>query len=995
MAQLVIAAAGAWIGGAVAPGVIAFGVTGAQAGWIVGSLIGSAFAPAQKSAGPRLADLSVGTSAYGTPIPYVIGTPRVAGQIVWASKKREIATTTSQGKGGGGSEYTSYTYDMDMLLLLSDNVVTGVSRIWSNGKLVYNKAATADVATLAASDAAPTWKRITFYSGAAAQLPDPTYEAAVGVGNAPAYRGRSSVFIEALHLGSSGQVPNLTFELATSSTLGGADTIFLLKGSAGTTTDSSPYATALTVGAGTPTQDATNQLFGADTIKLTINDRINITNDLYFSGKLGTSDFCFEMWYYPTAINATIFFVGGVIQASIDSAGRFTFNAVFGTSSTGISSINPLSLNVWHHLAVVRRGSPYNEMRLYVDGSSQGATYVYPTDAVGVSPGFNFLLGYNAGFSPPGNYADMRWTRSSPVYTANFTPPTARLQPLVLTTVYGVANVTVQAAVTSLCLRAGLSAAQFDTSALSAITTPVRAMAISQVSTVRGALETLAACYFFEAVLRDKIYFVPRAGAAVATLLYTDIGWSLNGAQSLDPLPLQLGNELELPARVPLTFWNVNADYQTDTQWSDRQLSGQVNTSAVQVPLGFTETEGKQIADARLTDMLGSLLTTSIGVNTSWTRLEPTDVILVTGADGSVYRMRITRRAEADGIITLDLVLDDASAFTQLGLTVGGTASQTVVVALPNTTLVLLDIPILRDVDDHAGLYVAVTGSNTSWHSAGLFQSLDNTSYTLNTTLSSQAVMGTCTSTLGDWTGGNIFDGAATLNVNVGAGALASYTTDDVLTGIAPAYLVGSEIVFARTATLVSTGIYTLSNFLRGRRGTEWASTGHLAGERFVALTTSGLRVITLEAADLGRLRYYKTASAGQQLSAVTAQSITPAGVGLECFSPVDARVDRSASDHLISWKRRTRLSTRLVGALSINAPLGEVSESYQVDIFASSAAATAGTPVLRTIAATTATCTYTSAQRATDGTGSTVIYMRVYQMSANVGRGYPLTTAA
>ena len=61
--QLVIAAAGSAIGGVVAPGVIAFGITGAQAGWIVGSLIGSAFAPAQKSAGPRLADLSVGTSA--------------------------------------------------------------------------------------------------------------------------------------------------------------------------------------------------------------------------------------------------------------------------------------------------------------------------------------------------------------------------------------------------------------------------------------------------------------------------------------------------------------------------------------------------------------------------------------------------------------------------------------------------------------------------------------------------------------------------------------------------------------------------------------------------------------------------------------------------------------------------------------------------------------------------------------------------------------------
>lgn len=146
---------------------------------------------------------------------------------------------------------------------------------------------------------------------------------------------------------------------------------------------------------------------------------------------------------------------------------------------------------------------------------------------------------------------------------------------------------------------------------------------------------------------------------------------------------------------------------------------------------------------------------------------------------------------------------------------------------------------------------------------------------------------------------------------------------------------------------------------------------------------------------DLGSLRYYKAASAGQLLSAVTAETITPAGITLKPFSPVNARVDREAADHVITWSRRTRLSTRLVGALPIYAPLGEETEAYEVDIFASSGAAIAGTPVLRTIsAAGVASCTYTSAQRATDGTGSTVVYMRIYQLSAAVGRGYPLITS-
>lgn len=215
MAQLVIAAAGAAIGGAIPGfGIAALGISGSGLGWAIGSVVGSLFAPTQKGEGPRLSDLTVSSSAYGTPIPYVLGEPRLAGQIVWASNKREIATTTEQGKGGGGSEYTTYTYECDLLYLLTDNVVPGLARTWQNGELVWNKSASADAATIAASDAAPQWRRITFYDGNASQLPDPTYEAAVGTANALAYRGRGTVFIEGLQLGSSGQIPNQTFEIS-------------------------------------------------------------------------------------------------------------------------------------------------------------------------------------------------------------------------------------------------------------------------------------------------------------------------------------------------------------------------------------------------------------------------------------------------------------------------------------------------------------------------------------------------------------------------------------------------------------------------------------------------------------------------------------------------------------------------------------------------------------------------------------------------------------
>jgi hypothetical protein len=208
------------------PAIVSYGVQAATAsalgaigsgiaGAIAGGLVAGALAPTIKTQGPRLGDLKVTGSAYGSVIPYVIGTPRLAGQIVWASNKRQISVVTeSGGKGGGGTQNTNYTYEVDLLIELCDNVTTGITKVWSNGGLVWNKSAGAAAATILASDTVANWNRVTFYSGVPTQLPDATYSAAVGAANAPAYRGRTTVFIESLQLGSGGALPNLEFELA-------------------------------------------------------------------------------------------------------------------------------------------------------------------------------------------------------------------------------------------------------------------------------------------------------------------------------------------------------------------------------------------------------------------------------------------------------------------------------------------------------------------------------------------------------------------------------------------------------------------------------------------------------------------------------------------------------------------------------------------------------------------------------------------------------------
>lgn len=993
MAQLVVAAAGAAIGGALVPGVIGLGITGAAAGWAVGSLIGSAFAPAQKSEGPRLNDLSVGSSAYGTPIPYVQGSPRIAGQIVWASAKREIATTTRQGgKGGGKQKVTTYTYEVDLLIVLTDNVIAGISRVWSNGKLVYSKLSNASGSTLSASTGTPVWSAIRVYTGSPSQLPDPTYEAAVGTANAPAYRGRGSVFLQGLQLGQSGQIPNLTFEVFTSGTTG--LTGFFLDGTGN-------YTFSLT---GIAAKETSIKFLGPSALKPNGNSAAyyaDSTNNSPFNGarlNLGTGDFTLEAAYYPTVNSGlrNIFSLNSAGTTQIMTLGHMSdgtlrFNAYGGSGLDFTSSPTTLQLNQWNWVGIRRSGTTWT---LTVNGVSNSVT---SSQSLATDPGVIVIGHNNLGYIDHIRLSNdaREMSSASAFYSVDANSLIVcefdDFETATLT------NPALSSVVSAICLRAGMSAGQIDVTSLAGITLPVRALTVAQVSSARTVLDMMASAYFFDIVLSDKLYFRARGGASAATLTYDDLGVAASGSEIADPLPLTQASELEVPAQVALTYNNIDSDYQSDTQYSDRLLTGQESTSAVQLPLGFTASEAKQIVDRMLADQAWRLRTT-LALDMGYTRLEPADVITATSDNGSQYRLRLLKRTEADGVLTFEAVIDDATVLTQAGTTSTGIAGQTAVSALPNTSLELLDIPMLADTENQAGIYVAVTGSTTDWTLGALYESVDGTSYTLNTTITDQAAIGTCTTTLGNWTGGNVFDDISTVTVNVGTiQTLSSYSRDSVLIGAAPAYLIGSEIVYALNATLISLGVYTLSGLLRGRRGTDWASTGHVAAERFVELppTGDGIRFAALNAVDLGSLRYYKALSAGQLLSAVAAKTITPGGITLKPFSPVNARVNRDANDHVITWSRRTRLSTRLVGSLPIYAPLGEATEAYELEVFASSGAAIAGTPVLRTITATAPSATYTSAERTADGTGSAVVHMRIYQMSAAVGRGYPLITSA
>lgn len=191
MATLVLSTVGTLVGGPIG------GAIGALIGQQVDSRL---FAPKGRQ-GPRLGDLTVQTSSYGSPIPRIFGTMRVAGTVIWATDLVENKTKRGGGKGRPSS--TTYSYSASFAVALSGRRITDVRRIWADGKLLRGNAGDFKAAV-----------KYRLYLGDEAQRADPAIAAAEGRADAPAFRGIAYAVFENLELGDFGnRIPSLTFEV--------------------------------------------------------------------------------------------------------------------------------------------------------------------------------------------------------------------------------------------------------------------------------------------------------------------------------------------------------------------------------------------------------------------------------------------------------------------------------------------------------------------------------------------------------------------------------------------------------------------------------------------------------------------------------------------------------------------------------------------------------------------------------------------------------------
>jgi len=316
------------------------------------------------------------------------------------------------------------------------------------------------------------------------------------------------------------------------------------------------------------------------------------------------------------------------------------------------------------------------------------------------------------------------------LYTEDFAPP-VDLDALTadVSGSLGLVDVDVDDAVSRLCLRAGLSAPQIDVTLLANITKQVRALAIAQVQPSRAPLELLANTYFFDCVMSGtQIKFVPRGAAVSDTLLYSDLGATMEG-KDIEPLTWEFESEIELPAQVAVTYPCVDNDYLPDTQLSDRVFTSvDKSVAEVRVSLALTPGEAKGLAEASVLDAYVRRTKATIWVLAEYAHLEPTDSIYVTDADGNLVRSYILRRIDNYPLMGLDIVRDDTSILTSQEIT-NTDYSPSVEIDIPSDSVIhLLDINILRDADDDLGHYVSAKGTETPHAGTSVLKSVDDVS---------------------------------------------------------------------------------------------------------------------------------------------------------------------------------------------------------------------------------------------------------------------------
>ena len=831
----------------------------------------------------------------------------------------------------------------------------------------------------------------TLYPGTQTQVPDPDIQAAQGVANTPAFRGLCCAKFKKFPLANFGnRIPNIRAEIAIGTASGPViwqqATFGMLE------PNNTPSATL-------PLSIETTDFLiaiarwrpdgGSGEVPTIADDSLNVWTPLYANDNKG-------IWILagPAAVaslTVTATYTGGFI--SYDS--RLSLLAIRGavSHSSAVNNGTASPMSVTNGIDTITLAN------LVGTGGNWAAALLEFTDENGavlkVAPWLSdgeFELDISTVLDSIA-YEDVfsfGWESVASVFASGI--PKNRLSQVVL----------------NVCERAGLPSSEVDVSLLTSGTVfpndIVQGYAITRPTSGAEITKALFSAYFFDACESDgTLRFVPRGLASAITIPEADLGLLQDGAKVK---PEQISQSQDLPQNVSILYNDISMDYQQGKQYKGRS-SRVIKTrqqEILEMPISMDANFARQVAEKTL--WVAWLERTSYTLNlwrALYMLLDPTDVIEFV-YEGITFQMRAIETLVGQGFaIKISGVSDNANNY--LSAAVGGSASgfvpQPVSTNSP-TMLFLFDVPLLRDQDSNpgnTGFYDGLSSALVDWPGGAIFRSSDDANYGSPLASSSTPVsFGYATNAIGNPASPFSWDTVNSLTVKMVLGTLTGTTEQNVLDGW-NAFLVGSvaggwEVLQAQNVVLNPDGTYTLSQLLRGRRGTEWMCgfwgdflngvNPHAIGDVVIALPVGVLRQAD-PLALVNQLRYYKGVTSGQDVSEATSQQFTNTGRDLMPYAPVHVGGFFDTFGNLvITWFRRTRIGGGQWLDTSGDLPLSEDSELYEVEILS-------GSTVVRTFSKLpTSTAIYTITQMTTDfGSVPASVTVNVYQISGEIGRGF------
>lgn len=543
------------------------------------------------------------------------------------------------------------------------------------------------------------------------------------------------------------------------------------------------------------------------------------------------------------------------------------------------------------------------------------------------------------------------------------------------------------------CLASGLlDASDIDVTAL---TQPVRGYKVSSLSSIRSALEPLQGCWPFDAIQAGyKIKFIPRGTSSVATIASSELDAREGGQAPGVQITQSREMDTQLPRRVEVTYLDAGREYDVGPAGiCERLNTDAINVESIPLPIVLTAAEAAGKAQTLLYLRWLERHDISFNLPPTYLSLEVSDVVTIVAPDAT-YLCRLEEiNYLPDGRLECRAKFASTAIYSPAAVGQVGLSTGQVLALAGNTQVALLDIPCLTDAMNTPGFAVALYGDRGSWPGGVLAQSWDGGQSwdSVVGAVPPQITVGVVDNQIGVGRA-DIQDESNIIVLQPMLNALSSVSQAQLLAG-ANHFAVGAdgrwEIIGAQNCVQQGDGSWWLSGLLRGRFGTEWAMGTHQPYDRAVLLDSTELPFVTSDINRIGISRLCRAITNGKSIDSAPDVSFTYTGVNLECLAPVYLRGSRNAEgDWSIDGQRRTRIGGEWRDY--VDATLGEAAEAYEIDIFSDATYTT----VKRTISGLSSlVATYSAAQQTTDfGAVQSTLYIKAYQLSGVVGRGYPAT---